>query len=361
MSRIYIAGAHSRGTTMGYYLKYLDPTIEIVAYLYDNDEENPTEVNGIPVIRIDSESNLDTECPVYLGTRATNHAHLLETLTQCGMKHIIPVDVNLDLDIRNRYLKKYFESIGREYLKLEDLDIPKEEHVSDLRTARVYVAGSAFDKPLKRRYNLADYEKLIQVGTILTDKRLDTDCFDNVGENISDRNVQFCELTGLYWIWKHAKEDIVGLVHYRRHFTLPDNWKERMKYHDIDVILPLPLYVAPSVEQNFRNRHVSKNWDYMFECLKELCPEDYNEAFLFFKDTALYCPCNMFIMKRAVLEDLCSWLFPILFAVAEKGGVLEDAYQNRYPGFISERLITYYFEKNREKYKVVYADKNFLQ
>ncbi len=45
----------------------------------------------------------------------------------------------------------------------------------------------------------------------------------------------------------------------------------------------------------------------------------------------------------------------------EKGGIEDDNYQNRYPGFISERLITYFFEKNRDKYKVVYADKNFLE
>lgn len=68
----------------------------------------------------------------------------------------------------------------------------------------------------------------------------------------------------------------------------------------------------------------------------------------------------MFIMKKSVLDDLCTWLFPILDAVAEHGGQKEDNYLNRYPGFISERLITFFFEKNREKYKVVYADKNFL-
>lgn len=38
----------------------------------------------------------------------------------------------------------------------------------------------------------------------------------------------------------------------------------------------------------------------------------------------------------------------------------EDKYQNRYPGFLSERLITFFFEYHREKYKVVYADKNFI-
>ncbi|MCR5748444.1 MAG: DUF4422 domain-containing protein [Lachnospiraceae bacterium] len=69
----------------------------------------------------------------------------------------------------------------------------------------------------------------------------------------------------------------------------------------------------------------------------------------------------MLISKKEVFDDLCEWLFPVVLAVADKGGIIEDNYQNRYPGFISERLISYFFEKNRDKYIVVYADKNFLE
>jgi hypothetical protein len=87
--------------------------------------------------------------------------------------------------------------------------------------------------------------------------------------------------------------------------------------------------------------------------------EEYQEAKLFFKGN-LYSPCNMFIMRREVLDDLCQWMFPKLFAVAGHGGINDDTYQNRYPGFISERLITFFFDKHRDKYKVMYADKNFL-
>lgn len=68
----------------------------------------------------------------------------------------------------------------------------------------------------------------------------------------------------------------------------------------------------------------------------------------------------MLIIRKHVLDELCSWLFPILFRVAEHGGQKEDAYQNRYPGFLSERLLTFFMEKHREKYNIVYADKNFL-
>ncbi len=360
MSKIYIAGAHSRGTTMGYYLTYLDSSTEIVAYLYNNEEENPAEVNGIPVFKINENSVLDTSCPVYIGTRGANFPHIMDTLTKCGMNQIIPVDVKLDLDIRNQYLRKYYASVGREYLKVDELKVPDNWKADEHLSARIYAASSAFDKPLQQPYELAPYEKLLQVGAALTDKKLDTDCFDNVGDNISERNTQFCELTGLYWIWKHAAEDVVGLCHYRRHFTVPEDWLERMEANDIDIILPLPLYVRPSIEGNFRSRHIPYNWDYMLEYLKGNCADDYMTASNFFKETSLYFPCNMFIMRRGALNELCSWMFPILFAVAEKGGILEDNYQNRYPGFISERLITYFFDKHRDKYKVVYADKNFL-
>ena len=295
MSKIYIAGAHSRGITTGYYLTYLDSSIEIEAYLYDNDEDNPTEIDGVPVLKIDENSSLDVDTPVYLGLRGINQEHITETLCKCGMNHIIPVDVKLDMELRNQYLTKYFASKNRKYDKIYEL--PAGEHETKTSVG-IYVANSINDQPLINRYDFLPEEKNIQVGASLTEDRLKISIFDNVGENISERNKQFCELTALYWIWKNAKEDIVGLVHYRRHFILPDNWKEIMEENDIDVVLPVPLYVHPNLEANYRSRHEGGIWDNMLAYLKEKNEAEYQSADEFFKNTGIYSPCNMLIAKK---------------------------------------------------------------
>lgn len=41
---------------------------------------------------------------------------------------------------------------------------------------------------------------------------------DNTGDNISAKNSNYCELTGLYWAWKNLECQYIGLCHYRRYF-----------------------------------------------------------------------------------------------------------------------------------------------
>lgn len=360
MRKVYIVGAHSRAQTLAVYLKYLYPDISVEAYLVNNGEENAECIADIPVIHFERGSVLNKEYTVYIGTRSVYHKKLVTELRQYGFKRIYPVTLELDLQLRNAYLEKYFASVGRSFIKIDQLE--GQECVKDsLPRHGIYVVRSIGDKKIQQPWKLKDYEKEIQAGAALTDQRLSEEILtDHLGENISDRNRQFCELTALYWIWKNSCEDVVGMVHYRRHFILPDDWLKRMEAYNIDVVLPVPLYVAPSLEENYKLRHDPSDWEYLMDYFKMRDEETYRNAKLFF-DGNLYSPCNMFIMKKPVLNDLCEWLFPILEAVAVHGGEKKDGYLNRYPGFISERLISYFFERYRDKYRLVYADKNFLQ
>ena len=41
---------------------------------------------------------------------------------------------------------------------------------------------------------------------------------DDAGENISEQNCYYSELTGLYWVWKNVTDtEYVGTCHYRRY------------------------------------------------------------------------------------------------------------------------------------------------
>ena len=363
---IYIFGAHSRARTTAEYIMTLEPATKVVGFLVSNDEVNPDNIRGIPVIDINDECELDSDCTVYIGTRGEHWEHISSLLQAKGFTNIIPVNVELDLRLRNAYLKQYFEKKGQEFNKLSELPSP-----SDNKKARVIVftMSSVYDGEVETPYKLNDYEEPMQVGTELSDRILDSVYgkkvifYDNdIADNISKLNRQFCELTGLYAIWKMDKSDMdyVGCCHYRRHFILPDNWGKIAASNDVDVILPVPLYVDPSLDENYRLRHIGSDLDYVYDYVEEHYSEMIVPMRKFFSQ-GLYSPCNMLIARAEVYDKLCEWLFPILFSIQEKVGWREDRYQNRYPGFISERLISFFFEYNRDKYKRVFADKMFIK
>ena len=357
--KVYIFGAQSRGKTLKGYLEFLYPEVKILSFLVDDMAENATEIDGIPVRRTERGQEWDNSARVFIATKGIYHAEIQNRLTKLDFHEIIPVTVEVDNFFRNEYVKKYMKQQGREFVKLVQLPSPKQAAPMGV-SARIYMAKSIYDKPLQTIFSLPEYVKPIQVGAILTEERLEADILtDCLGDNISHKNRQYSELTALYWIWKHAREEIVGLCHYRRHFVLPDNWLAIMAENEIDVILPVPTVVLPNIGENYRERHDATDWKFLMEYLQYNSQDDYKVAEKVFGES-LYSPCNMFIAKRKIVDELCQWMFPILEAVERNGGIKTDVYQNRYPGFISERLITLFFHKRCKQYKIVYADKVFL-
>ena len=172
---------------------------------------------------------------------------------------------------------------------------------------------------------------------------------DDTGDQISDRNRSFCELTGLYWIWKNVRCDIVGICHYRRYFIDDEDFlsKERIEAlleKDYDVILPTSSFTHyENTRDHYAHEHFSKDLDTLREILAELSPESL-PAFDLTCSCNLMSAWNMLIAGKEIFDEYCGWLFPILFEAEKRIDISSyDTFQGRLFGYLSERLIRVFF------------------
>ena len=323
---------------------------------------NPERVCGVPVIDYgDAERLARKDAAVLVAVAEKNLDGIREGLRLHGFSNIIPVTFESDLWslLRGNCYRDYRLSRRKPYLALEE-ELRKSGAASerDGRSIRVYSARCHSDMPLKEDLSRYYWETPIQAGAALTEKRVCGLC-DDTGDNISNKNRQYCELTALYWIWKNDSSDYVGLSHYRRHFELSLEQLRKLACSDIDVVLTIPIMDNPSVEAIYRRDHDGDDWDVMLEAVQAICPE-YMPTVVEMGAGMYYYAYNMFIMRREILEDYCAWLFPILsYCEAHCRAKDGDAYQNRYIGFLAEHLMSAYFSHHEGEYKIAHAVKHF--
>ncbi len=172
---------------------------------------------------------------------------------------------------------------------------------------------------------------------------------DNAGDNISARNPSFCELTGLYWAWKHLDADYIGLVHYRRHFGsghAKDPFANILTYDEIasdlgriKVFVPKKRhYVIETLYSHYAHTHDAAHLDEARQILRE-SHEDYVEDFDRVARQRQGYMFNMMILTRPLMDDYCSWLFDVLFELENRIGTEDlSAFQARLYGRVSEIL-----------------------
>ena len=164
-------------------------------------------------------------------------------------------------------------------------------------------------------------------------------CSDDNGDNISSKNPYFCELTGLYWIWKQSKADIIGLCHYRRYFVNEkDNLLEKDEIEsilsDYDLIIPyFGTSLLENVYEDYDNEHYGKDLDLCRDLIERMTPE-YLDSY----DKVIYgnklCHYNMFIAKKEIIDGYCEWVFPILFELEKEINAKDyDDYRKRSMAF----------------------------
>ncbi len=192
---------------------------------------------------------------------------------------------------------------------------------------------------------------------------------DNTGDNISSKNPYFCELTGLYWAWKNLDADFIGLVHYRRYFTntnkIPKEENEKFKIvltqndaesilENADVILPKKRnYYIENLYSHYEHTMYVEPLDETRKIIEEKYPEYLEEFDKLHKRTSAHM-FNMFIMKKEILNEYCTWLFDILFELEKRTDASKyDSFHARFYGRVSELLLDVWINKNEIKYEEV--------
>lgn len=190
---------------------------------------------------------------------------------------------------------------------------------------------------------------------------------DDLGQdNISNKNANFCELTGLYAIWKYSTADIVGLEHYRRLFSdgkinlvrykiISKNNLEKL-LNEYDIILPQKHYWPnySCLYEQYKSEHIASD----IEQLENIIYNDfgeYKEAWDIVMHQRQYAyNYNMFVCRKSLIDEYCDFLFNVLFKLEPLIDLNDgrDDYHKRVFGFLSERLFNVWLvQKNNLKIK----------
>lgn len=185
---------------------------------------------------------------------------------------------------------------------------------------------------------------------------------DDQGENISARNFSFCELTGLYWMWKHVDAEVYGLCHYRRYFAkgflgpkkgrLLTGRDAEALMEKTDILLPRKrhYYIETNYSQ-YVHAHHEEDLTATKALLAEVCPE-YLTAWDKTMQQRNGHRFNMFLMRRPLFESYCAWLFDILFRLEARLDISSYSPKDqRVFGYVAERLMDVWVETNGISYK----------
>ena len=234
----------------------------------------------------------------------------------------------------------------------------------------------------------------IQVGAKIAKTRLPF-AGDDTGDNISEKNPEYCELTAQYWEWKNVEADYYGLCHYRRFLcchkvkaernerdqivanVLDDFTLKKFGLEDAQEMQAL-IESADAVvgePQNLANIHTPrgnkvtayahwaaheralikvKDLEKMLKILEEVNPELGASARKYLNGNT-FLGFNCFVLKKELFNELCEIEFEVLSRLEKEVDLTDYCQQlSRIYGFMGEIISSAYFYQleHSKKYKV---------
>lgn len=196
--------------------------------------------------------------------------------------------------------------------------------------------------------------------------------------NIADKNKNYGELTGHYWVWKNflpqADAKYVGFCHYRRFFDfnlhqmpnvpfmpiLASDFEKTFENYtqenilkcvdDYDIILTQKYRFDEEILVQYMKYHPGSDINLALNTIKDFSPEYYLHALKFITAKEMYA-CLQFIMKKELMEEYMQWMFGFLSLLEERADWSKyDEYMTvRMPAYIAERFFNVWLDYNVSK------------
>lgn len=341
--RGYIFGAKSIAISTYRAVQALHGDFYIEGFLVTSLENNPHEIDGLPVKEVKTAAQRMTEqekrrVRVWIAVPDDVQSQAKELLRRYGFMDFVPVDACME----SRLLEQYYGQRGI-FSSVHEL-----QSGEGMPGISVYAAKFCRDKKLSVPPVFPDYVRSILLGCSGNPSKSlaeGVDFCDNAGEHISEKNPNYCEMTAFYWIWKNAlknPEDYVGVYHYRRSLDISENDLKGMEKNGVDVVLPYPLIHLPDIREHHTRYVKEEDWEAALAALQEIHPEYADRYEEIFSQPYFY-NYNLILAKERVFADYCAWLFPVLFRTEELSKPKGKERRDRYLAYMSESLFTFYF------------------
>lgn len=327
-------------------------------------DKPPAEIDGIAVRRL-SEWN-PVEVTYLIATPEEHHATIIEGLHSfIKDPNIIPVTSTMENELMEEYYSAGLKcsTVGKllseSQVQESEATMATEVQVFQAKSHMDKLLGGQHSQPVEQTDIDPRYIISIQVGAALTTQSI-AEVKDNIGDNISEKNRNYCELTATYYAWKHSNAAYKGICHYRRIFDISDIQMQALleKEQEWDVILPYPSVQYPNISAQHTRYVKEGDWNAMLQALQETAPE-YLGAYEEYIATGgqFFNNFNILIAKAPIFDDYCSFVFQVLARTEEltKPKGMERA--DRFAGYLGENLTTIYFIKRKSVLKIAYAGK----
>jgi hypothetical protein len=190
------------------------------------------------------------------------------------------------------------------------------------------------------------------------------------GDNIDHLNPWYCELTGLYYLWKNSTAKFVGLEHYRRFFASPSKTKRRMSKEEIEDILAKHDIITCRFRHHPKVTGFSSGYDWFqkagpaddFNAFIDIMNGKFNglgDKIADYTQESELVQCNMFVSTKAVVDEYCEWLFPKLAAFDKYYGISDK--NRRIDGYLAEHIFGLWIRQQRlRNYTATKVEMHFL-